>query len=171
MGHKRPIGRTAAALTLLLVGVAGCSSAGAKAVGSPPEARVANQYMGALMLGDLNRAAKYVAPSQRKYVKRLVQPSGPASPVVLHGAIHVARTTRHGNNATVVFVGHLCKSARHGHRHHQHEQCVSNHKSTAASPIFTVHLERQGKTWRVVYPKPTSGPGVSQGSSSAHPRS
>lgn len=114
---------------------------------------VALQYMQAIARGDLKAAIPLVATSQRAMLEAVALGQGPDTLPKITGEVSIGDVAEKGDNATVSFLGKLCRSGAvtDGSRLTPGTDCVENHDPKTKSPIFLVHLAREAAVgWKVV---------------------
>ena len=145
----------------MLAVLAACSSA-TSSVSTPPTTRssaeagnVATAYMQAVMAADFTKAATYVVKQQQNFIKALALSTGPGTLLKMSGAIAVGTVTVHGQDATAILVGQMCRTQAGGSAQ---PQCVENKDPNSTSPIFTIHLKQVANSWQVALLTPSASP-------------
>jgi len=115
--------------------------------------RVALAYMRAVARGDFKAAAPFVAPKQRAILEAVALGQGPGTLPEVTGDVSVGEVVEDGDSATVSILGKLCRTgpASATSASAPATNCVENRDPKTDSPLFLVHLAKDGNTgWNVI---------------------
>lgn len=145
---------------VLIASVAACADhTGGKSRSASPSVTaskpgpVALAYMRAIARGDFKAAIPLVAPNQRAVLQALALGQGPGTLPTVTGDVSVGAVTEDADSATVSILGTLCRGGTSAgpSTSPSGPDCIENHDPKTDSPVFLVHLARQGTAgWSVV---------------------
>ncbi len=127
-------------------------------VGAKSPEAAAQGYMGAIVRGDFESAARWVTPEQQGIVQALGMGRGPGTLPTMTGHVRVGTVVSAGETtASVTFTGEMCRTAPADGSATPEPECVANQDPDTDLPYFIVHvLETPGHEWAVYFPNPES---------------